>query len=109
MTSGRVYNNRHAGWNGCPTNAGDKGGLLRSHRPDPNLGRLTRHTNVANVDVVAASEVYTGIKAQCDVAPAGIVEFERSDTVGRVVAAGCVGQERSGTGGRVAAAGCVVN
>ena len=50
---------------------------------------LARNTMVADVDIVTAcGEIYTGLKAQGDVAAAGCVVKERLNTSGRVGAAG---------------------
>ena len=62
-------------------NAGDKGAVLRSLLTDTNLVGITRHTAIADVDVVTArGKVQTGIKAHCDVAFAGCVVEERLKT-----------------------------
>ena len=48
--------------------AGDKGAVLSSLLTDPNLGRFTRHTYIADINVVAARrEIRASIGAQRDV------------------------------------------
>ena len=93
----------------APEDAGDKRGSLRPLLADADRVCVARHTNVADVDVVAAGgEIDAGMKAQRDVAAAGCELIERTLTVGCVVAAGCELIERTLTVGRVVVAGCVV-
>src|SRR5262249_56778607 len=83
-------NHPNAAWHGGTANASDKCSLLRSRGADANYVGLASNALVANIDIVAAGgEILTSINAQCDVAGAGCVSYERIRTVRRVAAAAC--------------------
>src|SRR5262249_39894948 len=91
-------------------NTGNKGRRLRSCRSDANYARFISNSLVSNIDVVAPSgEVFTGIKAQCDVAVADGVVFECKNADGGVLAAGVIAKERRNAVCGVCVATGVVN
>ena len=53
MTAG-VYDNCYICWNGCPTDAGDKGSRLSSYRAEPDGVGVTSNTQVADIDIEIA-------------------------------------------------------
>ena len=103
-----IDNYPYASRDGCPANAGDKGGALSSFCANADGVGLAGSASVEDIDVVAAGgKIDPCIHAQCDVAVAGCVAKERLVTAGRVVGAGCVAKERCKTVGHVVGAGCV--
>ena len=92
----------------CVRDARDKGGRLDSTCADANGAGLTGDTLVPYIDIVVArGEITTGEIAQRNVAIAGCVDIERTNTAGRVPAAGCIVVERGNADGRVKIAGGV--
>src|SRR6266481_2973500 len=104
-----VYEDWHAFWTGFARNASEIGGRLGSLRANADRVRLGSNPFVADINIVVASEIDTGQKAQCDVVAAGFVVRERINTVGCVVVAGRVESERTITVGRVLGASGVAN
>src|SRR2546423_15481664 len=69
-----IDNYSYASRDGCPTDASDKGGRLRSVDADVDGTGLALDTMAADIDIVIASdEIYTSIRAQCDVFTAVLV------------------------------------
>jgi hypothetical protein len=70
---------------------------VKSWNADVNALGLLNKTRVADVDIVIArGEISSGLKAQCEVGAAGVVQ-ERTSTDGRVFFAGGVARERATT------------
>ena len=49
-----IHDDRYASGNGCPADAGDKGGRLRSLRADADGVGLASNARVADIDIVIA-------------------------------------------------------
>ena len=104
--AGRIDQHRNGVGNarGHPLNAGSKGSRV-INVADADGAAVAIEAFVADIDIVTAcGETGASSRAQCDIAAAGGVAYERVSTAGRVVDADGVVTERTNTVGRVVVA-----